>query len=396
VFALWFPNVIATWFYQETLYVPLILLSFVLYLRARTTGGFAFAGGAFGLAALTRSMPLYFMPFLVAVHLFRTRGEGSRAVLALVLGFAAAVVPYSAALSSHVGEITAIENHGGILLLVQDMDSGESAGALSTTDSLLRTAGRRGPGAFALDAYGSLRSMLQVNGGRLLQSHVTAGSRSSALFLKLGAHFFGDFPFVACVVLTPFGLALAKRRDASALAALWIGVNLLLVSLGGFAGPRLRAPFEPQLILYGGIAALGGLRRLRAFGFGLGGAFSLAAALLLLPQLPRSLDGWPDYGIRWQRRPRGWRALVRESAGFNVLSRTGTLRLELRGRGSFETEWEVRIARQRVGTVTIAPQEIYEIEHPWRKGTIAYVEVRTPNPSSGVPREVLIVTRRPR
>jgi hypothetical protein len=124
IYALWFPNAIATWFYQETLYVPLLLLAFVLYLRARRPAGFAFAGGAFGLAALTRSMPLYFVPFLVAVHLFRTRGEGGRAALALVVGFAAAVVPYSAALSTHIGELTAIENHGGILLLVHARGTG--------------------------------------------------------------------------------------------------------------------------------------------------------------------------------------------------------------------------------------------------------------------------------
>jgi hypothetical protein len=117
---------------------------------------------------------------------------------------------------------------------------------------------------------------------------VTAESRTSALLYKLGAHLFGDVPFVAGALLTPFGLALAKRRDASALAALWVGVNLLLVALGGFAGPRLRAPFEPLLVVYGSVAALEGLRRLGPFALAVSAAFSLATALVLVPQLPRS------------------------------------------------------------------------------------------------------------
>jgi hypothetical protein len=49
-----------------------------------------------------------------------------------------------------------------------------------------------------------------------------------------------------------------------------------------------------------------------------------------------------------------------------------------------------------IASVTLAPQETLGIEHPWTKGTMAYVELRTSSPSSQGPREVLVVTRRPR
>ncbi len=175
VSAVWFSSVITAWFYQETLYVPLLLLAFVLYLRAESHRAFGLAGAVFGLAALTRSMPLYFLPFLIA---FRVRRAP-----ALVLGFAAVVLPYSAALSRHLGEPTLIENHGGIILLKEDPDSGDSAGAGATLTALLRsTAG--GPLRFVEELYGSLRSVLHVNGGRLLQTYIGARDRTFAVALE--------------------------------------------------------------------------------------------------------------------------------------------------------------------------------------------------------------------
>jgi hypothetical protein len=66
VYALWLPNIIAVWStMQETLYIPLMLLAFVLFTRAVIANAgqlaFGFSGVTFGLAALTRSMPAYFM-----------------------------------------------------------------------------------------------------------------------------------------------------------------------------------------------------------------------------------------------------------------------------------------------------------------------------------------------
>jgi Dolichyl-phosphate-mannose-protein mannosyltransferase len=391
VYALWFSSVIAVWFYQETLYVPLVLLAFVLYLRAESHRAFALAGAAFGLAALTRSMPLYFLPFLIAVRFRRAP--------ALVLGFALVVLPYSAALSRHLGELTLIENHGGIILLAEDPESGESAGVGATLDSLRRSVEGSQAGFFA-DLYGSVRSVLHVNGGRVLQSYVVARDHAFAVLWKLAAHLFNDGAFVFSLLLAPFGLALAKRRDASLLSAIWIGLNLALVALGGFAGPRLRAPFEPHLIVFASVAALGGVRALRPRALALAGAASLAAAAIVLPQVSRSLEGWPDYGIHWQHRPKGWRTLVQGSAGLNVRARRGVVSLELRARPSegeaADTIVDVRVGRRPVAREILAMGESRKISYPWPRRTLAFVEIRATSEESGKPRDLLLIARRPR
>ncbi len=394
IYALWFSSVIAAWFYQETLYVPLVLLAFVLYLRAESHRSFALAGAAFGIAALTRSMPLYFLPFLIAVRLRRAP--------ALVLGFAAVVLPYSAALSMHLDELTLIENHGGIILLAEDPQSGERADVGTTVTSLLRSfAGS--PSTVLENLHGSLRSVLHVNGGRLLQSYIVARDFTFAVLWKLAAHLFNDLAFVFSLLLAPFGIALSWRRDASLLSAIWIALNLALVALGGFAGPRLRAPFEPHLVVFASIALvtfIGGVRALRPKKLLIAGAVSLAAAGVVLPQIARSLEGWPDYGIRWQHRPKGWRTHVRGSAGFNVRVREGGISFELRARRpeveTSDTVVEVRLGRRPASREVLAFGEARELEYSWPEKTMAFVELRASSEETGKPRELLLVARKPR
>lgn len=399
IYALWFPGIITAWFYQETLYIPVLLLAFVLYLRASSFTAFGLSGAAFGLAALTRSMPLYFLPLALAVHLIAARGKGVGHSLAIGLGFAAAVLPYSVALSMHLGEVTVIENHGGIILLAEDPQAEESASVRVTLTSLLRSAGGDFFG-FLSDLHGSVRSVLHVNGGRLLQSYIVARDETFAVLWKLAAHVFNDLAFVVAMLLAPFGLALARRRDASLLSAIWIALNLSLVALGGFAGPRLRAPFEPHLIVFASVAALSGFRELRPRWLVLAGAVSLAAAGLLLPQVPRSLSAWPDYGIRWQHRPKGWRTLVRGSAGFNVRVRSGFVPLEVRARrgaaDSGDTLVEVFLGRQPVGREVLTLGEVRQLDYPWPERTIAFVELRATSAVTGSPRELLLIHRRSR
>jgi len=397
--AVWLPGVISVWFYQEALYIPLLLLAFVLLLRAGSSTAFGLAGAAFGLAALTRSMPLYFLPLLLAARFITTRGKGLRDSLAIGLGFAAVVLPYSVALSMHLGEITVIENHAGIILLAEDPQAEEGASVRATLNSLFRSSGG-GFSGFLSDLHGSVRSVLHVNGGRVLQTYIVARNEAFAVLWKLAVHVFSDFLFVASLLLAPFGLALARRKDASLLSAIWIVLNLSLVALGGFGGARLRGPFEPHLIVFASVAAVSGFRGLRPRQLVLAGAASLAAAALLVPQVPRSLSAWPDYGIRWQHRPKGWRTLVRGSAGFNVRVRTGFVPLEVRARRgegeTADTVVEVRLGRRPVGREVLALGEVRRLEYPWPKKTIAFVEIHASSETSGEPRELLIVTPRPR
>jgi hypothetical protein len=391
VYAVWFSSVITFWFYQEALYVPLVLLAFVLLFRAESHRAFFVAGAVFGLAALTRSMPLYFLPFLAAIRFRRAP--------ALLLGFALAVLPYSIALSRHLGELTVIENHGGIILLAEDPESGESAGVGATLDSVLRSVAGSPVRVFG-NLYGSIRSVLHVNGGRLLQSYIVARDRSFAVLWKGAAHLFNDVTFVLSLVLAPFGLALARRKDASWISALWIALNLLLVALGGFAGPRLRVPFEPHLIVFASVAAVEGIRALRPRAMALAAAASLAAAAIVLPQVPQSLARWPDYGIRWQHRPRAWRTLVEGSAGVNIRSRRGVVAFELRARPAEgeagDTVVEVRLGRRPVSREVIAAGEGRRLQYRWPRRSLAFVELRASSAGSGAPRQLLVISRRPR
>src|SRR4030095_7031802 len=112
-YALWAPNILNVWSTsQETLYIPLVLLAFVLLARAMsgtgTAGAFFGAGVAFGCAALARSMPLFFVPLAALLHVLTSidrRGASKQAAMLLV-GLAAPTVPYIIALSVHVAQFT--------------------------------------------------------------------------------------------------------------------------------------------------------------------------------------------------------------------------------------------------------------------------------------------------
>ena len=97
---------------QEPLYLPLVIAATLALVRAwdrRGAGPFALAGAAFGLAALCRSMPIYFVAAVGRRGWCCATGAGAgpREALALVGGFAALTLPYSLALSIHLGRADA-------------------------------------------------------------------------------------------------------------------------------------------------------------------------------------------------------------------------------------------------------------------------------------------------
>jgi Dolichyl-phosphate-mannose-protein mannosyltransferase len=408
IYAVWFPNVIASWFYQEALYVPLVILAFLALSRALAAGtlvSFFLAGGAFGLAALSRTMPLYFVLPLGAARVVLAGLPRRRAALqslAMILGFVVLVAPYSVALSRHVGRLTVVENHAGIELLSRDVRAGDGSPGLGETAASLARSMKRQRGHLVRDYYDSLRSVLYLNGGRLLQHYVVADSRTGAVVWKAAAHMFGDLAFAGALVLAPFGLVLARGREASLAAAIWILLNLALVALGGFAGARLRAPFEPHLILFAAVVLAGGFARTRRWWLTVAGAFACAGLAILAPQIPRTLRAWPDYGIRWQARPKGWRTRIRGRAGFNYRVRGGVVAIELRspsgeaGNEADETVVEVRVDGEPVGRETLSRGERLELAYPRPDGTLAFVELETLSPVTREPRPLLVVARRPR
>jgi hypothetical protein len=324
---------------QEPLYVPLVIAATLALVRAWQTRGprpFALAGALFGLAALCRSMPIYFVAAVAVAAVLRDwRGAGRREALALAGGFAALTLPYSLALSIHLGEPTLIENHGGILIASRYLHGGNRL----APPGFGRVAGAilhefaTSPATFVQVTLEQARSLLPLTGGRYLQDGVFAASASSATAWKVAAHTFIDAPWLVAFVLAPLGLALARSQPAAWLLAGWAVLNLGLTALTGFGGSRLRCPFEVHLALLASVVLAGGWPRRGRVATGLGVAGSIAALALMVPQIARTASARANYGPRWTLAGTRTTAQVSGASGANVLADTGSLDVGLRNPG---------------------------------------------------------------
>jgi hypothetical protein len=307
---------------------------------------FAVAGAAFGLAALCRSMPIYFVAAAaVALVLRDRRGVGPREALALVGGFAALTLPYSVALSIHLGRATLIENHGGILVAVRYISGGNRLAAPGFGAVVLAILQQiaDAPGTFVLTTLDQARSLLPLTGGRYLQDGVYAASAADAMRWKWAAHAFIDAPWLFALVLAPLGFAVARNRPAAWLLAGWAVLNLGLTALTGFGGSRLRCPFEVHVALLASAVVAGGWPRPRRFAFGLGLAGSAAALLLMIPQIQRAAAARGNYGARWTLTDARTVAQVAGTSGANVLATPGGLDVTLRNPGHAPVRVDLRV-----------------------------------------------------
>ena len=261
LYALWVPNIFNVWSTsQETLYVPIILTAFLLLARAVDRDdpwpGFALAGVVFGAAALTRSMPMFFAVPAAITHVLLARNRRRAAVqgLTFLLGFLLLTAPYSAALSRHFGQLTIIDTHGSIHL---ESASGARAPSLfETAQGLWRAMSARPSGYFA-ECVARARSLLHVNGGRILQIYVVADSKIGAVVWKSLVHLGSDALLVMGTMLAGLGAALCRRPRLAIFLLLWAALDVAIASVGGFGGARLRAPFEPFLVVLAAIVFVG-------------------------------------------------------------------------------------------------------------------------------------------
>ncbi len=382
IYAVWLPSIIAVWStMQEALYVPLVLLAFVLLVRALQTGRSMLwlgAGAFFGLAALTRSMPVYFVPTLVVLILV-LRGEPRRttaSVLTLVAGFALFTIPYSVALSLHLGEPTLIENHGGLRVVTRyGGNVGDTPPGLVETAVAIVRAFVANPATLSSDWRSTARSLFYVNGGRLLQIYLGAETRFGATLWKLAAHTFADLLFIATLLLAPLGVVLAKRRPVALIFALWILLNIVLTALSGFGGPRLRAPIEPHLVVAAAVVLAGGYRRPHWAWLAVAALTSVSVAALVLPQVPASLHAKGDYRVHWplDRPPK--RSPMLGEAGFNVLAVDGTVELAVRPRNlAGATKVVVSLEGEPAEEVTAMETE-HRLRYEWPRLELVHVEL---------------------
>jgi hypothetical protein len=393
--ALWVPNIFGVWSTsQETLYVPVILTAFLLVARALDsdrTRDFALAGLAFSVAALTRSMPLFFAGPAALAHivLARDRRRASIQALAFVAGFLLLTAPYSIALSRHFGQVTIIDTHGSIHL---ESTSGVRAPSLLETAAGLWRAVTARPLGYFRECAERARSLLHVNGGRILQIYVVAKSKASAAAWKTLVHLGSDGLLLVGSLLAALGAALCRRPHLAAFFLLWTALNIGIASLGGFGGARLRAPFEPFMMLLAAVVLSGGWRRPRIASVGVAGAIGVLAGIAVLPQIPRSLKAWPDYGVVWPsifNRPAG---PFIGAAGVNVPAFDGVA--VLTAIPAAPVTLRVRIGGVHVRTLEVGAGEEGLIRSLWPDRGLAFVELDQVGPSENRPTVELRVPKR--
>jgi 4-amino-4-deoxy-L-arabinose transferase-like glycosyltransferase len=356
-YAIWIPNIFNVWSTsQETLYLPLILLAFVLLSRAlirQSSITFGLAGVVFGLAALTRSMPLFFVPPAAALCtlLDVDRRRGARHAIVLAVAFLLIVGPYSLALSRHFGQLTVIDTHGSIHL--ETKTGARAAGLLETAGALWRSI-QAAPIDFASGALARVRSLLHVNGGRILQIYVVAGSRLQARLFEAAVHIGTDALLICSTLLAGIGAALCRRPRIAWLLFLWTGVNVAIASVGGFGGARLRVPFEPMLMVMAAVCVTGAWQRRRRLGLVAGTTLGILAATATLPQLPRSLDARADYGVAWPSIFSRSTGRFERRAGLTIPVRDGFASL---GVTSDETTRPIRV-HVRVNSVLVQTSDL--------------------------------------
>ncbi len=378
---------------QETLYIPLLLLAFVLYARALTRDagplGFGVAGAAFGFAALTRSMPLFFAIPLAALHVAAApkRRVALLQSAAYLAGLALVVAPYCIGLSRELGQLTLIDSHAGFH--VEGDSSGAPApGHLATAEALWRLIASN-PTAFVQNVAERARSLFYVNGGRQLQIYVVAGSQVTAILWKIIAHIGTDVLLIVAATLAWAGAVLCRNTRLALAFLLWAGLNIGIASVGGFGGARLRSPFEPLLLVLGAVVFAGGWRSRPRWAIAGAVALGIAMAVIVLPQVPRSLGSWPDYGIRWPSVLKRDVGTIHGKGAFNVPAYNAVAEFRIQSAAPGETQVDVRAGGVTVRSFRL-DQDLRSVMWPWPPRGLAFVEVRAVDAGTGAPADVRV------
>jgi hypothetical protein len=383
-FAIWVPNIFNVWSTsQETLYIPLVLLAFVVLgraVRARAPAAFALAGVIWGVAALTRSMPLFYLvpAAVLYVVMGRDRGRRAREAIALAAGFLLLVAPYSVALSRHFGQPAIVDTHGS--LHFEARTDGRTPGLFETAAAAVGEVAAD-PAAYVAGVVDRTRSLLHVNGGRILQIYVVAAGKAGAFGWKTLVHAGADGILLVSALLAGAGAAICRGGQFAALLLLWAAVNLGIATLGGFGGARLRTPFEPMLMVLAAVCFAGGVHVRRRSVVVAGIVPGLLAAAAILPQVPRSLAAWPDYGITWPSIFRRDAGIAQHRTGFNLpLSAlggraAGTFTLAAAPEGRAPAVVAVRVDGVHVQTVQIALGSTARVAVRSGRHALAYVEL---------------------
>ena len=396
------PSVFSVWSTsQETFYLPVMLLGFFLLTRAivRDAGPLAFgvAGLVFGVAALTRSMPLFFVgpAALLHVALAPARRRAAGQAVAFVIGVLLLVVPVQR--RAHEGLRPADDHrHTRQHPLRRDRPAGHRRAAEPRGHSEgARPVDRRAAVGYFLDCVDRARTLFYVNGGRMLQIYVASSSRAGAALWKAIVHLGADLPLLFAAILAPIGAVLCRQRRVAAILVLWALVNIGIAALGGFGGARLRQPFEPLMLILAAVVLVGQWQRPPRVWLAVATAGALVAALAVVPQIPRSLAARADYGVSWPSvldRPKG---RMTGTAGFNVIATTGAASFHATGQDApAGIDLVVRANGRDVSTTHLETGQSAQIQVPWPDVGMAFVDVSARRSNDGRPATVEIAVQR--
>jgi 4-amino-4-deoxy-L-arabinose transferase-like glycosyltransferase len=375
---------------QESFHIPFLLGGFALMVdavaREASPWRFALAGAVLGLAALVRSMPVYYVgpaALLFAILGGRVAADWRRAG-ALLAGFVAVTAPYILYISAAMGHLVLIDNMGSIHFGTAYPHSravvhNAPPPTLPEIALMFVRTFASAPLKFIGDRIEDLRGLFMLRGGRWLQLHAHAATAAGAAGLKLLAHVCQDAPFGISAVLAPLGWAFARQRRAAALVGLWVVMYVGLLAALTWSGASYRAPYEPHLMALAAVVLAGGWRRPPAWALAAAAGASLFSVWAVAASLSTTARGRAEYGIaEWWVGEGGRKAKVAGGSGFTVVPVDDQIQLTV-------VPWEqpaaddpvrvrMRVEGRPAGEVVMDSTEQRWLIFPWREGA-AFVQL---------------------
>jgi hypothetical protein len=403
VYAVWLPVLaFVPIFLQEQLHVPLVIAGMALLVRAAARSAsnarFAVAGGVLGLAALARSMPLYYLGPAALLYIWASsaRRVAARQAVALVLGFLIVVLPWCVYVSARTGRVILIDNMGSAALGMTYREVRpeiHTAPPATVGESLIMLwrAATRDPARFWGDRVADFRRLFRLVGGQWLELQPPVASRHQALLLKMVAHA-SDALAALAMVLAPIGVVLLRRRREGLLVALWAALHLGLLVMFAWNGVRYRAPYEPVLIVLSAVVVSGGWVRPGRLALGAAIAVSLAIAAATAASLPETASARARYGFDgWLNVDGPQQASFVGAAGFGVLAQDGSVTLVLQSAAGGRMRREqvrVHFDGQLIDQVTFDGRE-RRLQYVWTRPA-AFVELEATFEDTGAPAPMFV------
>ena len=390
LYMFYLPNFASPMFGQEALFIPLSLAAMALHLEYAATGrqprAFAVAGVVYGLTALTRSLPLYYLPPVAALHaLWATdRRHACRQATALLIGMFLTILPYSFFISSRWSHWVFVDTQGvrAVVEAYSDRPDSHKPGMVESL-GMVAKAFADSPVKETQERLSRSRAFFYLKGGQWLQVDAPRLATSAGAWaLKTLVHLAYDVPTAAILLLSPIGFALARGRREAACLVLWPLVSLALMIAFLWSGGRYTASFLPQLMLGASVVFAGGWRRPNRLAMVIA---IVCAAIIAIPvgmSVPLTAWGRPDYGVKFKAvvvdGPQSGQ--MKEEAGFSVFSDGGRVELALTPAGHVPSAWsgawiEIRVDGVRQPLVRWAPGRTERVGII-TTATLVYIEVR--------------------